>query len=357
MNTKDALLHHFSNAQLLAEVQRLARSEHRATAALIRALAELDERRLYLAEGFSSLFSYCTQVLHLSEHAAYGRIEAARCARKFPNVLALLEQGIVTLTTITLLAPHLTEDNCIRVLDLARHKSKRGVECIVAELRPAPDVPSRIRRLPTMPTAGAPMPNLLRADVPLATTEHHPLAVGASAHRPIIAPLAPERFRIQLTVSRETHDRLRRAQDLLRHAIPNGDPAEVIGRALSLLVERLERDKCASTSSPRALPSGETISGSRHIPAAVRREVWARDDGQCAFVGSRGRCAERGFLEFHHVVPFAVGGAPDAENIELRCRAHNNFEAQLFFGTELVRERSSLGPVLGPDRARDTANE
>jgi hypothetical protein len=65
-----------------------------------------------------------------------------------------------------------------------------------------------------------------------------------------------------------------------------------------------------------------------------------RDDGRCAFVGSRGRCNERGFLEFHHVVPFAAGGAADAQNIELRCRAHNNFEAQLFFGAALVSEHA-----------------
>ena len=64
-----------------------------------------------------------------------------------------------------------------------------------------------------------------------------------------------------------------------------------------------------------------------------------RDDGRCAFVGSRGRCAERGFLEFHHVVPFAAGGVADTQNIELRCRAHNNFEAQLFFGAAMVKER------------------
>ncbi len=62
--------------------------EREATAALIAALGELDARRLYLAEGCSSLFTYCTQVLHLSEHAAYGRIEAARAARKWPVVLA-----------------------------------------------------------------------------------------------------------------------------------------------------------------------------------------------------------------------------------------------------------------------------
>jgi len=70
MNTNDVSLHHLSNAQLLVEVRRLARSERCATAALVRALAELDERRLYLAEGFSSLFGYCIQVLRLSEHAA-----------------------------------------------------------------------------------------------------------------------------------------------------------------------------------------------------------------------------------------------------------------------------------------------
>ena len=92
MTITHASLTGLSNAQLLAEVQRLATSERSATAALIRSLMELDTRRLYLAEGCASLFGYCTQVLRLSEHAAYGRIEAARAARRFPAVLDLLEE-------------------------------------------------------------------------------------------------------------------------------------------------------------------------------------------------------------------------------------------------------------------------
>ena len=80
---------HLSNRDLLAQLKRLAQSERDATAALIAALAEVDARRLYLGEGCSSLFTYCTQVLHLSEHAAYGRIEAARAARNHPMVLRL----------------------------------------------------------------------------------------------------------------------------------------------------------------------------------------------------------------------------------------------------------------------------
>ena len=55
--------------------------------------------------------------------------------------------------------------------------------------------------------------------------------------------------------------------------------------------------------------------------------------GQCAFVASDGRrCTERAFLEFHHVVPHSVGGEPKVENIQLRCHAHNGFEAEVFFG-------------------------
>ena len=73
----------------------------------------------------------------------------------------------------------------------------------------------------------------------------------------------------------------------------------------------------------------------RVIPAAVKRAVWERDAGRCAFVGAEGRCSATGFLEFHHVVPFAAGGATDLANLQLRCRAHNAHEARAYFGAEI----------------------
>jgi hypothetical protein len=154
-----------------------------------------------------------------------------------------------------------------------------------------------------------------------------------------IAPLAPERYRIQLTVSRETHDKFRRAQALLRHALPSGDAAEIFDRAVTLLVDQLERQRFAQTERVRATKPGP--GASRHIPAAVRRAVWRRDGGCCAFVGTEGRCGERAFLELHHVEPYAVGGAATVENIELRCRAHNAYEARVFFGPDVVREEGA----------------
>jgi hypothetical protein len=124
--------------ELLSKVRTLARHECAATAQLVAALVELDSRRLYLGQGCSSLFTYCTEVLHLSEHAAYGRIEAARAARKFPAILDLLAHGSLHLTAVGLLSPHLTEDNHATVLDAACHKTKHEIEKLVATLRPAP---------------------------------------------------------------------------------------------------------------------------------------------------------------------------------------------------------------------------
>ena len=125
-----------TDEQLLARVQTLAREERHATAALIAALGELDERRLYLGQGYSSLFAYCTQALHLSEDAAYNRIRAARVAEKWPVVLDMIADGSVSVTAVRLLSDALTDTNHLELLGAARHKSKREVEELIAAVRP-----------------------------------------------------------------------------------------------------------------------------------------------------------------------------------------------------------------------------
>src|SRR6185436_246167 len=148
-----------------------------------------------------------------------------------------------------------------------------------------------------------------------------------------VAPIAPERYLMRVTLSGDAHRKLERARNLLRHSIPNGDAAAIVDRALTVLVEQLERTKVAATSRPRKTVRA-TSARSRHVPAAVKRQVWTRDGGRCAFVGSDGRCTETGFLEFHHVEPFALGGLTDVENLQLRCRSHNGYEAARNLGCQ-----------------------
>jgi hypothetical protein len=342
-------LHRVSDSDLLEELKRLAARERDATVHVIAALMEVEARRLHLGEGCPSLFAYCTDVLHFSEHAAYLRIEAARTARRIPGVLELLADGSLTLTTIGLLKALLTEENHRELLDAARHKSKRDVEKMVAALRPLPPVPSSVRKLPA-PKAVEPSPPAAlvmpaqESDECIETAPARASTPAVPTRPAVVTPLAPERYKVQVTISREAHDTLRRAQDLLRHVIPNGDPAAIVERALVLLVEDLERKKLGATQKPRSARAATP--GSRHVPAAVKREVWARDEGRCAFVGATGRCPARGFLELHHVVPFADGGATDAANLQLRCRAHNAFEAEVWFGIPEIEE------VVGGDTTR-----
>jgi hypothetical protein len=352
--------------QLLAEARRLAADERRATADVVRVLMELDARKLYLGEGCASLFTYCTRVLRLAEGAAYNRIEVARAARKYPTLLAELQEGNLNLTTIRLLAPHLTSGNHGDVIAAARGLGKRQVEELVATLRPRRDVPTSIRRLPAAQPGVArvaPLSTSAAATDPAQEMLRHPSSVLlpatpglVSRSQTFLTPLAPERYKLQVTLSRETHEKLRRAQALLRHSVPTGDAATILDRALTLLIADTERRRLAATETPRV--PGSPTPGSRLIPAAVKRAVWKRDAGCCAFVGRSGRCGETAFLEFHHLHPHAAGGIATEANIALRCRAHNLYEADLFFGADCVRESRDRWPGGGspdelvPERAR-----
>lgn len=330
---------HLSDSEVRTEVERSAGSERVSTAHLIAILAEYDRRRLYLGDGFPSLFVYCVEALHLSESAACTRIRAARASRKWPIVLEAFLEGSVTLTTISLLASHFTDANCAALLLEARHQRKSAVERIVARLQPQSDAPSLVRRIPSPVIAApvappqpsfplSPSPGSVESAPPAAGAEPRPVTIKVAppATRAVVA-LSPERYKLQVTIDEGTRDVLKQAQDLMRHTLPSGDPAVIVARALRLLVEDLLKKKAAVTTHPRA--AGAQTDGSRAIPAAVKREVWKRDRGRCTFEGLRGRCPERSPLEFHHIVPYAMGGQATADNIELRCRAHNAYQASL----------------------------
>src|SRR5437867_12256549 len=103
------------------------------------------------------------------------------------------------------------------------------------------------------------------AGAPSAPAESH--LVQKRLAPAIVAPLAPERYRIQFTASTETQDKLRRVQDLLK----DKDPAVIFDRALTMLLDSLEKTKFAKTARPRKSPGTEA--NARRGSAAVRREL------------------------------------------------------------------------------------
>ena len=135
-----------------------------------------------------------------------------------------------------------------------------------------------------------------------------PIAQPATLdQRARVARLAPERFGLQVTIARETHDKLRHAQELLGHALPAGDIGKALDRVLDALIEQLDRQMFSA--SVRSQAASRRHSGNpRDVPAAIRREVWRRGDGMCTFLNKAGyRCDAR--MRREHVL--SVARRPD----------------------------------------------
>jgi 5-methylcytosine-specific restriction endonuclease McrA len=148
-----------------------------------------------------------------------------------------------------------------------------------------------------------------------------------------IAPITVERYTLQVTIDAETHEKLRRVQDLLGHSVPPGDVAQVLDRALTIAQAELEKRKFAKVAKPRRARGAR----GRTIPAHVRRAVYQRDAGRCTFIGESGhRCESTTLLEFDHIVPVARGGQSTAANLRMVCRAHNQFAAEQAFGPQFM---------------------
>jgi hypothetical protein len=456
MNTVTSVLSQMSESELLDHFETLVARDRRTTTQLLVAIAEIDERKLWAGHAFPSMFAFCVERFHMSEQVTAKRIWAARTARRFPLVLEMVERGELHLSAIHLLARHLTAENCRDVLQRATHKSSREVERLVAALAPRPDVASSVRALPravvdtsqvasawegaatrsaletSQVGAGVGSAGTTRsfldpaegvasaaassdASGPAAATGMESGPVQPRGGSPVSAParpitaLSPRRYKIEITVDEETHDKLRSLQDLLGRSQVGRDPAAIISRAIDiLLVDTLKR-KAATTDWPRqardasestdgshpardtsatterlrpgcdasatserlrpALPSGHASRKNpqpgtrsipaapacdtspktpqpraRSIPAALRRAVWQRDCGRCRYVDGRGsRCNATSNVEFHHKYPFAKGGCHDADNVELRCAAHNQYQADLDFGRDFMDARRSAG--------------
>ena len=368
-------LKHLSGRAVRSGLTGLATLDRDTTAKLLAYIAEFDARKLFVPDGYPSMFACCVGALHMSEDIAYKRIRAARLALRFPVILEAVATGRLHLSGVVLLAPYLVEATSAELIVAATHKTRAGIEQLLAERFPRSDLPTLVQAIepacqlapgpvgmttperadelaarPVLMGTGTPAVERVQAPAELAVrpvgtpvempassapfasesagvapaplpvvAQHAPTPVG---DRPRVTPLAPQRFGVQFTMDQGTRDLLCYAQELLGHQVAPGDIAAIFKRALQALVPQLERQKFAATENPRPRQSRST--DPRHIPAPVKRAVWERDGGRCTFVSEAGhRCEARAGLEFDHAQEVARGGTATVSGIRLRCRAHN----------------------------------
>ena len=121
---------------LLIECKEAVRIEKRSTARVLEYLKEIDKRRLWLKEGYSSLFDFCMRYLNYSEGETNRRIQACRLTAKVEEVMPLLESNTLSLSAISLLSPYLTQENAKEILPKVIGQSTREVEKVIHESFP-----------------------------------------------------------------------------------------------------------------------------------------------------------------------------------------------------------------------------
>jgi hypothetical protein len=310
-----------SEQQLLRRFADLVEHDRANTALLLAHIAEIDARKLWAKQARSSMFVFCMERFHMSESVTAKRIWAARTARRFPVILAMVASGELHLSGISQLGKHLTEDNHVELLARAKHKSSREIDVLVAAISPRPDVPSRVRALPISRSAtvlsrqgsmspvdahgrgessgpvvssndadahghssGAPDRSRNASGVRVRPCEpgHDEVRLPA-AHKQIV-PLARGRFKIEITVDQNTHDLLRALQDLLKHQFPTADPALVVSRAIELLLAETLKKKAAVTQKPRSKRAAATRSLTSRCaaePTISTKQIWSSAGISC----------------------------------------------------------------------------
>ena len=256
-----------SDADLLRHFGELVHRDYQHTAQLLRHIDEIDRRQLWARYGHPSMFDFCVVRFHMSESVAGKRIGAARTARRFPVLFDMVARGEIHLSGIHRLKAHLSEDNHRRVLAEAKHMTIKEIERLVARLAPRPDVPPRLRALPRRAAASVePGPELAPAAPSAGKEAERKPALGEPEpppppRSPDPIPLAPRRYKLEVTLDEETHGQLEQLQDLLAHQIPDWRP-------------RGHRETRAEPA-PGAHPEEE---GGVHVEASRRqRDVAGRD--------------------------------------------------------------------------------
>src|SRR5574341_850590 len=292
---------------LARRLGELAGDERRVQVDFLLHLDEFDRRRAWAELGYGSLWTYCLEVLHLREGSAGRRIAAMKVLRRFPRLADALRDGRLCLTTLALLGQVLTEENAEELVARAAFRTTAEVDHLVASVKPRSAPREGIRRLPE-PTVPSP--------------SESPLDEGDGEREPL-----PSQAEAPFALKED----LETLRMLLSHKVPKGDLAAVLHEAICCGIEKHGKRKGAVRPARKMkVTSPESLT---RVSAEVRRQVWERDQGRCAWVGSDGkRCNSRWQVEADHVDPAARGGKATLDRLRLLCRGHNVLHAEDVYG-------------------------
>src|SRR5580704_13153290 len=256
---------------------QLAKDIKRYETELIETLQLVDLYKIYEDFRLTSLFTYCTQRLGLSEDRSYTYMKVARKAVEVPILKKALEEDKLSLTNAKNLAKVITAENQVTWMEMGTTLYTRELEKEIAKAKPQEKVRERVK------------------------------------------PLSETLYELRCTLSPRGAKLLERTMDLLKKQ----NRGEVIEEVFAEFVERHDPLKKETSQAPAArqvYKNGRRTPTPRSLAHAVLKKAQA----QCTYHDSQGnRCSNKRFLHLHHIKPVSQGGLHDLNNLSVLCSGHH----------------------------------
>jgi 5-methylcytosine-specific restriction endonuclease McrA len=333
-----ALLRKFDDKEFIHQFEMIAGIEHGATIKMLHFINDLERRKAFLELGYSSVFDFCVRKIKYSSSQAGRRIQAARCCRRYPEFFGYLRNREVCIMTLAMIEGIITDDNHDEIVKRVRGASRRDVERLISEYRPAAALRDRVRYV------HVPLPQPRDLNCAL---------LDRQSQRAV-----PEQYRDRIPTEEKVFVQFLADEEFLRlfeevRGLMGGDTVDASFADVMKLVLKEYRDRHSPAARKQRRDERKRATGpdshrwewknaqdesTRNVPDEFRDEVFVRDEGQCTFVGADGtRCQCKKGLQVDHIKPFAAGGTHHLSNLRLLCGAHNRLAAEQTLGKHVMR--------------------
>jgi len=324
-----------SNENLITDLKEMVSQERHLLTQILRYLKEVEDRKLYLEKGFPYLFNFVTEELGYSEAAAHRRIQAMRLIKEVPQVEEKIKTGKISLSVAS------------QIQSFVRSEDKRR-----KEKRETPI--SKTDKLELV--QGLEGTSARQCEKKLIQ-----MAPETALPKERTRILTDEKTLIQFVAGKELMGKMEKLKSLLSHQNIEGRYDQLFEKAVDIALEKLDpekrierrekrvqsnssKTKSIAASKAKPIPTSEMKKKGRHIPQAMKDQIWKRDQGKCQYRDRKTDriCGSQHTLEIEHLRPYALGGDHQQDNLQLLCRAHNQHKARKTFGTKSVERQMNL---------------